>query len=1661
MTQRVGIVVVAFLSAGLLFAAVAPAQQADRRSEVVRALLQHERLMSGAHVEIPVSLYHQYLRDLNAPDRGRPEATVPYIAESGTYYLAVGAEGQTTLKAEVRLRVFDPMRTRNLPVLSAKAAWEDLTVNDKPVKLATVGDWLRFTSSPADGPLGAGLYTITAKLRLETTGSAGGMVILNVPETIKTFVVFDSPAVWEVQTGQEQFPHLIGTGGKGTHGRLALTPGKKLQVEYRPPMPLRDRPPQYSLQGDVAWNLDAGAQQITASLTATVASGASDQIVLLLPDEADRVEITGPEVRRVEVGSGRAVVHLRGKILGQTVLKVSCELPAGKGSKRRLDRFGAADGRWTGGTLVITNSAGGSEVIPETMMGLREMSPAEIPPSASAILPAPAVMAYEITSRAFSAEVEVLQLGEFALRQSIADLAHYEVFLARDGSVICRARYEIRNSNKQFLNLKLPAGAQVLLARVNEKSRPISPATGEKNTWLLPLERSRASVMGLVSFPVEVVFLCRTAPMGEGGVAEIPLPAIDLPIAYGWCETYVPAGMEVKQWSGAMRKVVRFSSETATASLDYGWGELAEGYTKKDRPTTPPAPKPSHGFVGGGLLKPPAALMTPTYGPTTRPAALQPSSQPTDVVEREMGVPILSKIPVLNRITTNRAIVRDDITLKIPTASILAKNYYRAGKDYYDKNEFAESARYLEQVAKLAPGSTEAHNAERLLANPQMPSAMKLSTGAEKAAARVVEREVAESNVTQVFQQMAYIKAGQAAVHEGQYKQAEANLKAAQSATEQLIARGADRQETVARMQQAQPELQKLSEQTAGKVSELRKQMSELKEAGKYDEALKTAGKLQRYGFSQFEAYDTDKRDSRIAELRRKESQELQKEMDALAAAASRERQGKGKGGGGGVPTAGATVSRLPGRPTTKRTEESGLKTSSDAAAQVRLKSLQVDIDRAKAAIADGEKAMDADQVARAIAYFEQAVKIAPQYKPGHERLAFARSLVGTGGHLAATSRLERVRSVRKQETEVRYAERAADQTKEIEQSKRLIEVESNRRKAEKIATLKVRADTLRNEQKYKQAIEIYGEISKLDPNDDQAKDWLAQMERFVQLLDAREADRTSMREEAKQLNDVRWSQVQSRMLMNLPDDWPDKTLKRKPMGAGEITESKENRAARQRLMQTLPRLDFSGIAFGDVVQFLREVSNVSIHVKWNALEAVGVNQSTKVNVHLTNVTLSKAIRTILEDVGGATPLAFVVDEGVITISTMDDLSRQAVTRVYDIRDLVVRTPDFKGPNISLRSAGNNANNDGGWTWGDDDDNDKEDASSRQKLTGDIVNLIRSAIDPDTWGEDGGKHASIREKGGQIIVTQTAENQQALTDLLAQLRQARGPQVEEGEKIAQQRAGGKSLDDVQAELVDAAKKPSWGTGDSDTDTWGGADPITGARLQTEDGARLQIEDKELREFVRRNYDWKLEDIPQTGARIPNVPEIVSKLRFNLGQKVTVNSLNVNADARAAAALGVQFNRGGNNVNWAVVNEAQFRSLMELDAELTRRSGRAVEANGRLQETIVGTDAYLANGMIANIAFAGDKGNSLDISGNSINLAHEGYVIVDNGGFLTVIQAGAMQHWQERPVVVQFAEIPQNIETPRVGQLFRFERTLLEPSDQMVLRAEYKWKGVSQ
>ena len=238
---------------------------------------------------------------------------------------------------------------------------------------------------------------------------------------------------------------------------------------------------------------------------------------------------------------------------------------------------------------------------------------------------------------------------------------------------------------------------------------------------------------------------------------------------------------------------------------------------------------------------------------------------------------------------------------------------------------------------------------------------------------------------------------------------------------------------------------------------------------------------------------------------------------------------------------------------------------------------------------------------------------------------------------------------------------------------------------------------------------------------------------------------------------------------------------------------------------------------------------------------------------------------------------------------------------------------------------------------------------------------------------------------------------------------------------------------------------------------------------------VSVSNKELSDFIYRNYGWGLQrDVTHQDAITTH-----SGGWLNTPQKQSDAGLRDRHQSACAETRrqsrpeghGQQPERGPfRSVGRAVWGEVlprerpvlgrHRRGAIPLADRTGCGGGRRGRRNSRRQETIVGTGALLSNGMVGNVAFAGEEGNRLTLGGNQLDLAHENYLLIHNGSSLTAVGASRMQHWTERRRRRPWPKFPKSSRCPR-GQLARFERTLLEPTDIMVIHLEYLLKGTGK
>lgn len=338
-------------------------------------------------------------------------------------------------------------------------------------------------------------------------------------------------------------------------------------------------------------------------------------------------------------------------------------------------------------------------------------------------------------------------------------------------------------------------------------------------------------------------------------------------------------------------------------------------------------------------------------------------------------------------------------------------------------------------------------------------------------------------------------------------------------------------------------------------------------------------------------------------------------------------------------------------------------------------------------------------------------------------------------------------------------------------------------------------ATELRKEMRYEDAIQVLDQVLAIDPENDQA----AWMKETLGDLAANIRNRSAVKE--------RSSQFQSLMVENdeatipwhenliYPKNWPEINAKRRDVLAAQ--EPEENKPVRDRLRIVAPEIKFEAMEFQRVVEKFRADTGLNIVVQWQALEAAGLDKDAEVTMNLKNVKYDKALQTILDEVGsGEVQLAYEIDEGIVRISTKEDLSRRTVTRVYNVQDLLITIPTFRGRQINLEQVGQQtqegglgggrflrgsqaggSQSSGSVMQGAGGSDDLDQGTTGEDPLQPIIELIRNTIDPESWREAGGNVGSIQSLNQQVIVTQTGAAHTELRDLLQQLRRARALQV--------------------------------------------------------------------------------------------------------------------------------------------------------------------------------------------------------------------------------------------------------------------------------------------
>jgi len=196
-----------------------------------------------------------------------------------------------------------------------------------------------------------------------------------------------------------------------------------------------------------------------------------------------------------------------------------------------------------------------------------------------------------------------------------------------------------------------------------------------------------------------------------------------------------------------------------------------------------------------------------------------------------------------------------------------------------------------------------------------------------------------------------------------------------------------------------------------------------------------------------------------------------------------------------------------------------------------------------------------------------------------------------------------------------------------------------------------------------------------------------------------------------------------------------------------------ESRRLPGRALAPLERplhLESSTMPARQALAALSAAARIRVRAAWSdAADGLGLDPEARVTLPASGATLPTILELVLPQcdtgAGGGTTWQ-VGEDGAIEIGPRASLNRRPVVRIYDIRDLLARTPDFpEAATLDLQAALQACNNSA--VLRENDLSERPEHHPDQ----DLLDLITQIIEPDQWWITGGE-ATVRVYGGQLVV---------------------------------------------------------------------------------------------------------------------------------------------------------------------------------------------------------------------------------------------------------------------------------------------------------------------
>src|SRR5882724_3211899 len=333
--------------------------------------------------------------------------------------------------------------------------------------------------------------------------------------------------------------------GKG--GEPMVFAWRRKTEEHHVTLPLRQHGALTQFVG-----LGEDSTSLSANVTFEVTQGAAKDAHILLPDNVSINQVQGALVADWEMKPGELLVTFLEPVEQSASFVVTGEVNMAREGAVEIPLLRLANvERETGGVGVDVLGAGEIKDDSVKTQGLQRADASDLGEPVSS-RQSPALLAFRTHANDAklqrSLRLAVSRYTQQAVLMANVQEARYRVLLTKDGKSLVEARYALRNNQRSFVKIALPAGATLWSASLAGK--PIRPGSGPDASLLLPLSKARSGEDG-PEFAVEIIYFAPGAGWTDKGRMKLALPALDLPISRTGLQVFYPPQFRLSAEAGS------------------------------------------------------------------------------------------------------------------------------------------------------------------------------------------------------------------------------------------------------------------------------------------------------------------------------------------------------------------------------------------------------------------------------------------------------------------------------------------------------------------------------------------------------------------------------------------------------------------------------------------------------------------------------------------------------------------------------------------------------------------------------------------------------------------------------------------------------------------------------------------------------------------------------------------------------------------------------------------------------------------------------------------------------------------------------------------------------------------------------------------------------